>query len=272
MTCKICNTTTHKISERLVLQKYTVAYHQCANCHFIQTDEPFWLEESYNTAITALDIGLVNRNIYFQSKIPQVIDSFFPSANIMLDFGGGYGMFVRMMRDLGYNFFRQDNYCENIFSNYFDLNDAPTRKFDVLTAFEVFEHLDHPLLEIEKMLAFSDNIIFSTVLSPPTTQEFENWWYVSPVIGQHIAFYDQTTLQYIATKFGKKMYSNGVNLHVFAAKEIDPGVVNRIFSEPKKPILQRVIDRLLMKKQASARTSLIQKDYEFIEKKITNKT
>lgn len=272
MQCKICKSSTHIITSKRILNKYTTNYHQCGNCHFIQTDEPFWLAESYNDAITTLDIGLINRNTYFQNKIPALIDSFFPNAQTMLDFGGGYGMFVRMMRDRGYNFFRQDSYCQNIFANYFDLSDSPTQKFDVLTAFEVFEHLEHPLTELEKMFAFSNNIVFSTVLSPSTVEEFENWWYVSPLIGQHIAFYDQRTLNYIAKKFNTNVYTNGVNLHVFTTQKIDPAMVSLVFDEPQKSLLQRIADRLSTKKiRVKHRDSFLQKDYEFIEKKLISK-
>lgn len=274
MKCKICKAATHKISEHLVLQKYQVAYHQCQTCHFIQTDEPFWLAESYENAITALDIGLINRNIYLQKEIPKIIDSFFPDANIMLDYGGGYGMFVRMMRDLGYNFFRQDSYCQNLFANYFDYKDSATKKYDVLTTFEVFEHLEDPLTEIEKMFTLSDNIIFSTVLIPADIKEFETWWYVSPLIGQHIAFYDIKTLKYLADKFEKKLYSNNQNLHILSSYTIEASIVNRIFNTHKKFTLKKIINLFNKNKQIkskSKRTSLLQKDYEFIEKKLMSK-
>ncbi|MEO6904407.1 MAG: class I SAM-dependent methyltransferase [Bacteroidia bacterium] len=272
MRCKICKAATHKISEQLILQKYQVAYHQCKTCHFIQTDQPFWLAESYENVITALDIGLINRNIYLQKEISKIIDLFFPDANIMLDYGGGYGMFVRMMRDLGYNFFRQDSYCQNLFANYFDYTDTASKKYDVLTTFEVFEHLEDPLTEIEKMFTFSDNIIFSTVLIPADIKEFETWWYVSPLIGQHIAFYDIKTLQYLADKFGKKLYSNNQNLHVLTSHTIEASIVNRIFNTHKKSKLKKIINLFCKNKQVeSSRTSLLQKDYEFIEKTLIAK-
>lgn len=269
MQCKICNSSTQVITHKHILNKYDVNYHQCSTCGFIQTDSPFWLPEAYNSAITALDIGLINRNIYFQDKIPLLIDTFFPDAAIMVDYGGGYGMFVRMMRDKGFNFYRQDNYCKNLFADHFDLSDAPAKKFDLLTAFEVFEHLDNPLVEIDKMFALSDSLVFSTVLSPSTVQEFENWWYVSPLIGQHIAFYNKTTLEFIAKKFNKKLFSNGTNLHVFTEKQIDPSVVTAFFSDPKQSLIERIVKRLFPTKTVlKNRTSLLQKDYEVIEKRL----
>ena len=247
MNCNICNHTSLPIFQAKVLNKYDVNYYQCNNCKFIQTDKPFWLSEAYQSAITALDIGLISRNIYLQKEIPPLLSLCFPNATVMLDYGGGYGMFVRMMRDSGYNFYRQDIYCENLFANYFDFADCPVKKVDVLTTFEVFEHLENPLDEIEKMFNLSDNIIFSTVLIPADVKEFGNWWYVSPLIGQHIAFYDIATLQYLADKFGKKLYSNGNNLHMFSSKAIDPKIIKKAFGLEEKTLFQKITKALLNK-------------------------
>jgi len=270
--CKICNSSTTIICSKKILNKYDVNYHQCSSCSFVQTDDPFWLSEAYQSAITSLDIGLINRNIYLQKEIPKIIESCFPDAKIMLDYGGGYGMFVRMMRDLGYNFYRQDSYCENLFAKYFDIVDIETKRMDVLTTFEVFEHLDNPLEEIKKMFDLSDNIVFSTVLTPADINEFTNWWYVSPLVGQHIAFYDITTLKYLAGKFGKHLYSNGNNLHVFSSKKLDSNIVNRAFGLTEKTMLQKIAARILNRMEPNKpQQSLLEKDYLFIEQKLINK-
>ena len=60
--CKICLSEISFIFELNILDKYPVNYFQCASCKFIQTEEPYWLKESYSSAITNLDIGLVSRN------------------------------------------------------------------------------------------------------------------------------------------------------------------------------------------------------------------
>ena len=101
--------------------KYDVTYYQCESCRFIQTEQPYWLNEAYSSAITHLDIGLLSRNLYLMNEIPRLIDGLFPESKRYLDFGGGYGVFVRLMRDLGYDFFRFDTYCENIFADFFDI-------------------------------------------------------------------------------------------------------------------------------------------------------
>jgi hypothetical protein len=214
MNCKICEQECNYIFEKNVLLKYSVKYHQCSNCGFIQTDKVFWLKEAYENAITSLDIGILERNKFLLEKITQIIDTLFPKSQIYLDFAGGYGLFVRSMRDRGYNFFRQDYFCENIFAKHFDLEDISERTYDVVTAFEVFEHLDHPLKEILKIAKYSENIIFSTDIVPSNVKEIENWVYIAHETGQHIAFYTQKSLEIIAEKLGKKYYRNG-NVHLF---------------------------------------------------------
>ena len=101
------------------------------------------------------------RNEYLVPIVSTIIELFYQRATKFIDYGGGYGLFVRMMRDRGFDFYRQDIYCENLFAKHFDLSDLPgTSKFDMLTAFEVFEHLQDPISEIGKMLSYFDTILF----------------------------------------------------------------------------------------------------------------
>ena len=87
-----------------------------------------------------------------------LVRTFFPERGArFLDYGGGYGLFVRMMRDRGFDFYRQDIHCENILADQFDLMDLPAgSKFAMLTAIEVFEHLQDPVAELGYMLQLSD--------------------------------------------------------------------------------------------------------------------
>src|ERR1019366_7601283 len=263
--CKICNSQTQIIFNKLVLNKYNVNYFQCNSCNFIQTEDPYWLNEAYQNVITSLDIELISRNLYLLENIPPVIDKCFPESSTMLDYGGGYGIFVRMMRDKGYQFFRQDIYCENLFAKYFDITENPDLKIDIVTAFEVFEHLSDPLIEIEKMLAYSDNIIFSTLLIPQNVNELKNWWYITPQTGQHIAFYSIQSLQLIAVKYQLNFYSNNQNLHFFSKRKIENKIIQEIFY-PQKTILDRIVNKF--KKRVKSRPSLLQKDYDFILEKL----
>ncbi len=267
MNCRICNQNSKLIFETKVLNKYGVNYFQCTNCKFIQTEEPYWLNEAYQNAITSLDIGLISRNLYLLENIPQIIDNCFPKAKSMLDYGGGYGMFVRMMRDKGYQYYRQDIYCENLFAKYFDITDNPNLKIDIVTAFEVFEHLANPIEEIEKMLCYAENIIFSTVVIPENTNEIKDWWYITPQTGQHVSFYSLEALQFMAKKYYLNLYSNNQNLHFFSKNKIENKIIEKVF-HPRKTIKEKIADKL--RSSGISKPSLLQTDYDFILNKLNN--
>lgn len=229
MTCKICSHPSDFIFEKNLLLKYPVKYYRCTNCGFVQTEKVFWLKEAYENAITSLDIGILNRNTYLVEHTSRIIDSCYPEAETFLDFAGGYGLFVRSMRDRGYNFFRQDYYCENMFAVHFDLEDIAERKFDLVTAFEVFEHLDDPWKEIKDILKYSETLIFSTDMVPENDAETENWVYIAHETGQHIAFYTEKSLQIIAERFGKYYYRKN-NIHLFTNKKLSSEQIDYAFN------------------------------------------
>lgn len=177
-----------------------------------------WLEEAYKNPINLTDTGLVERNISFHKVLSLLIYLLFDKKGQFLDYAGGYGMFTRLMRDVGFDFFWYDPYCTNLLSRGFEYNMNSKEKAEVLTAFEVFEHLENPIPEIEKMLNYSSNILFSTELLPFPVPEPENFWYYGFDHGQHISFYSSETLSFIARKFGLKYYNLG-NLHLFTAQK-----------------------------------------------------
>jgi hypothetical protein len=238
------------------MNKHQVDYYKCPNCGFIQTEKPFWLDEAYGKAITDLDIGLVSRNISLANIIEKVIKGSFDPKKKFLDFAGGYGLFVRLMRDKGFDFYREDKYCENIFAQFHDLNDLHSKKkFEIVTAFEVFEHLENPMEEIEKMLEYSDSIIFSTELQPKKEiKGSDDWWYFVPETGQHVSFYSEKTLKYIAQKLHLSFFTSNGTLHLLSKRK---------FEKDPLSIGSSKIDGSDVEM-----SSLIQSDYDFAKQTI----
>ena len=220
MKCKICKHNAKEFSQAQVLNKYTAKYYHCEDCGFVQTDEPYWLDEAYSEAIGASDVGLVDRNIKFSKITNAVINTFFDQNSRFLDYGGGYGLFVRLMRDFGVNFYRYDRYCDNLFAKGFDADSEDNTRFDLVTAFEVFEHLTHPMDEIKQMLGYSRNIFFSTLLLPSNVPKPGGWWYYSIETGQHIAFYSLKTLEFMSRSFKLNLYTDGKLLHMVTEKHL----------------------------------------------------
>lgn len=266
--CKICNHSITFIFSSYILNKYKVDYFKCLQCGFIQTENPYWLEEAYSDPITKLDIGLIYRNLNYSNKVEKYLKkNIFFSNGIYLDFGGGFGIFVRMMRDKGFNFYRHDIYCKNLFAKHFDISDLPNNtKFDLLTAFEVFEHLENPIDELEKMLLLSDTIIFSTLLLPNDSVNPENWWYFIPETGQHISLFSLKTLEFISATLNLYFYSNKNDLHIFSKNKLD----DNPFYSKKVTLFEKIKNKLIKKNINVNKLSLLHSDFDFIRNKLKN--
>jgi hypothetical protein len=255
--CNICSSTVYPFSTARLLKIYDVTYFKCRNCGFVQTEEPYWLEEAHSRAINLNDVGLVDRNIRLARTSQAVISMFFKPTAKFIDYGGGYGLFVRLMRDVGYDFYRHDKYCENLFAQYFEADLDEGSEYELLTAFEVFEHLAKPLEGVEQMLSFSKNILFTTEILPAHNPKPGEWWYYIPDYGQHVSFFTVQSLLALAGKFSLNFYTNGTSVHLLSTKKISQLFFKLICRHRMTSAINRI----------RKRPSLIPADYE----KITGK-
>src|SRR5579871_1583582 len=151
--CRLCSGATTFAFALRVLNKHTIGYWRCSLCGSLQTDPPHWLDEAYASIHSATDTGMVARNI----QMAQLSSLIFAIAGIgpktlCLDWGGGNGLFCRMMRDQGFNFFNDDKYAEPFYCAGFTADTIHIAKCDVITSFEVFEHLPNPKAELAEIL------------------------------------------------------------------------------------------------------------------------
>ncbi len=218
--CKVCDRPSKFFATAELLSKYKVTYYRCDSCGLIETEQPYWLSEAYSEAITASDIGLVSRNIEFAARTKVLLSIFFRESRKFVDYGGGYGMFVRLMRDWGFDFARYDKYCPNLFARGFDVESTQETPFDLLTAFEVFEHLVNPVDDLGAMLRMAPSVFFSTCLIPKhNPPKPEEWWYYVRQSGQHVTLYTLESLRVLAERNNLHLLSAG-DLHLFHDRQI----------------------------------------------------
>lgn len=220
MNCKMCEQHNKPIFKTKILNKYNIEYFYCSNCGFMQTEEAFWLNEAYEESINVSDTGILARNLYLSDISSLIINFFFDKDKKYLDFAGGYGIYTRLMRDIGFDFYWHDKYSTNLLARGFEKDDK-LEVFELITVYEAFEHFQNPINEIESMLKISKNILLTTELLPVSVPFPNEWWYYGLEHGQHISFYSLRTLSYIAEKYDLNLYTNGINLHLLTEKNID---------------------------------------------------
>lgn len=251
MICGICKTESAKFGQALLLDKYHVQYFRCPKCGFIQTEKPHWLAEAYTEALVAADVGIMQRNLQTSEVTSAAISLLFPAGEKFLDYGGGHGTFVRLMRDRGFNFFWQDLYAKNIHARTFE--HAADTRYDLVTAFELLEHLPDPLEGIAQAFALSDNVLTTTLLVPEPAPTPPHWWYYACRGGQHVSFYTPTALAELARHFNRHVLSSR-GFHLFTRVPVNPIRLHMATGARTGGLINRI----------RRRKSLIPSDYERI--------
>jgi hypothetical protein len=199
--CRLCGGQTRFQFAKTILRKHEVNYWRCDACASLQTDAPYWLEESYRNVCSATDTGMVARTWHMAQTTSLLLRLAGVDGRIpCIDWGGGNGLFCRMMRDQGYDFLNDDKYADPFYCIGFTRQDAGLSASDVVTSFEVFEHLPDPAAQLADILALGPKVwIFSTQLY---SGQDDNWSYLSPDMGRHVFFYSAKGLKDFAGRHG----------------------------------------------------------------------
>jgi len=259
--CQICGDGMKPAFTATVLQKHAVRYYVCEGCGFVRTESPYWLEESYSEAIAATDVGLVQRNVNNVKLLEPVITCLFGEDAICIDVGGGYGLLTRMLRDIGFDCYTWDKYCDNIFAQAFEAEEG--KKADLLLAFEVMEHLEDPAAFVAGKMKEHGcrSLVFSTQLYSGGMPD-RDWWYLSRETGQHISLFSKRTLLRLAENLGLSYYRIKGDTHLFTDQRVGDTAKTLLF---KKPWSRWYRNHVRKKRRDRCR---IPADYEYIKSKI----
>lgn len=199
---------------RLPVSGMPVYYRRCEQCGFIFTEAfDAWsihdfAERIYNDGYAAVDPD-------YDSVRPRNMARFVAGALAasreritILDYGGGHGLLARTLREEGFRAESWDPFVEG--------GAPPCRRYEVITLFEVMEHLPDPaqtVAEIARLLAPGGLVLFSTLLQPEDmAAQGLNWWYVGPRNG-HISLFSAEALRRLFAMQGMTVQSYNAGMH-----------------------------------------------------------
>lgn len=201
--CPLCSASATEVARQLLLRRHEVAYFQCPGCDLLFTEKPYWLTEAYAQAISRLDTGAITRNqLSAQLTLIVSIVARLGRDAVALDFGGGHGVFVRMMRDLGLDFRWYDKHATNEYAVGFE--GSPQEPHELLTAFEVVEHLADVRADLDVLFAARPTVVLIGTLLHEGHQP--GWWYYLLDSGQHVSFFSRRTMEHISRIYGYRAF------------------------------------------------------------------
>jgi len=226
----------------------------CPNCDYLYLADPSWLDKAYQDEFYG-DTGYVARNISIASKtialfrIWKIVSARMDSLPPACDIGAGLGMYARMMRDRGYDFYGIDEFASMpLIKPFVGLEND----FRIKTAFEVVEHLPSLPAFLMKSVGDVDLFFFSTQLRRVGFVPDNDWWYYAFGVGQHIGFHSKKSLAIGFSRAGydiEGLMSYGSSLHALClAKEwrASFGIAKRIWRLQEKfsGVPDRIFSRL----------------------------
>lgn len=177
-----------------------VPYRRCLDCGFIFTGyfdawpAPRMAEQIYNADYHLADPEFAEtRPAKTAADLARWLAPL-RSGIAALDYGGGNGTLAALMRRNGFDY--------DTYDPYFADSPLPTRRYDLVTSFEVVEHTADPYGNLATLLSFvkpSGAVLVSTALQPPAVTA--DWWYIAPRNG-HISIHSARSLRHLARRLG----------------------------------------------------------------------
>ncbi|MEO5364730.1 MAG: class I SAM-dependent methyltransferase [Magnetococcus sp. DMHC-8] len=226
--CKLCGGTAEYGFHATVLGRHRVAYYLCERCDFLCTEEPYWLDEACADLVNAQEVGDrddadgMARALQLKNFVAMLLWNLFDAQGKFLDYGGRDGLFVRLMRDEGFEFYWQDSYCPNLLARGFEA--VAGDRYELVTALECFQHCVDPGQALDHIFAVSDSLLLTTRLLPDPLPKPNEWPYYALEGGRHLSFYSAKTLRKLAESRDLTFLSNGTDTHLLARRHISSGV------------------------------------------------
>lgn len=195
-----------------------VYYCLCRGCGYLfapmfqdWTREQF-LERIYNDDYVAVDPDYLAKRPQNSRELLNHLFGAHKESFVHLDFGGGDGHLSRLLCEDGWDSASWDPF--------FDPGSSlDGRRFDLITAFEVFEHAPDPQQMMRQLVSAAHQgtfVLFSTLVHDNAVRVSERitWWYIGPRNG-HVGAFSRYSLGLLGDQHGLKYHSFTENLHCY---------------------------------------------------------
>jgi 2-polyprenyl-6-hydroxyphenyl methylase/3-demethylubiquinone-9 3-methyltransferase len=200
----------------LPLSGTPIYYHRCLRCGFVFTVAfDAWSSEDfrrkiYNEGYAAVDPDYADgsrarANAALTADVMRKL-----GAVRVLDYGGGDGTLAAALRAQGLDAQSWDPIADR------DGATPVAGGFDLVTAFEVFEHTATPIETASHALSLlrpNGRLFFSTLLMDGLPRQATDHWYIAPRNG-HISLHTQASLQALFDRLACAVRCLNHNLHI----------------------------------------------------------
>jgi hypothetical protein len=197
--CRLCGGETAFAFRKVLLGKFDVGFFRCSQCKSLQSEEPYWLAEAYASAVDAMDTGAAQRVLHCFALTHSVLRVL--GCRTALDFGGGFGLLCRLLRDAGHDAYWYDQYSSPGYATGFV--GSPRDAYDLITSFEVIEHFPNPRDDLDAIFVGERKAVL--LMTELYAGQGEDWWYLAPEEGQHIFFYSPEALRFVGERYGYQL-------------------------------------------------------------------
>jgi hypothetical protein len=199
-----------------------IYYYRCVSCQLVftkafdQFSSEDWTNIIYNDEYyKKIDLAYEKNRTQLNIEIIQGIKSVIGIKNILgIDYGGGNGLLSRILQQRNIDYHTYDPFGET------DIIDDKIGNFNLISSFEVLEHLTDPLSAFDRIVELATDkfiLILSTQCSEGLLDEsnrLANWNYVSPRNG-HVTIFTKKAFISIAKKYSMQYVSVSRGLHLF---------------------------------------------------------
>lgn len=196
-----------------------VYYVLCGQCSFCFAPELMvWEAKQFTERIYNAEYAMVDPDfaeVRPKENAATLIDIFGDKSHMFthLDYGGGDGQLSKLLRASSWQSASYDPFMDG------SPDLAQLGKFDLITAFEVFEHAPDVQVLMSNLHALLNSngiVLFSTLLSDGNIHPKKrlDWWYASPRNG-HISLFSMQSLALLAQSRGFIFGSFSPVIHAF---------------------------------------------------------